>query len=245
MARERFVRARIVQQRFERQLAAVARQINGLIKGVAPDGDVKLRDMPALNELMERYSHTLEPWAESVTYRMQAEVSQRDYKAWTDLGQTMGRELRLELNNAPAGQALRESLQEQIKAITSLPLRASERVYAYAQKMLAESGRADELKKQILRTGHVSVGQAKVIARTAVATVSSKLTQVRAEHLGSEGYFWRTARDRDVRPAHKKLEGKFILWSQPPVVDSKGRRAHAGQDIQCRCYPEPTLPDIV
>jgi SPP1 gp7 family putative phage head morphogenesis protein len=237
------MRARIAQAQFERQLNSVGRQVSMLIKGIAPDGNISLRDVARVRDTLRRYSEALHPWAESVTERMHAEVSQRDMKAWLDLGRTMGRELRLQLEDSRPGMELRDALNQQVELITSLPLKAAQRVHTYAQKLLVESGRAAELQKEILRTGEVTVFQAKRIAHTETSRTASLLTQVRAEHLGSEGYIWRTALDRAVRPLHKKLEGKFIRWGNPPIAGSSGERAHAGQIYFCRCYPEPVIPD--
>jgi SPP1 gp7 family putative phage head morphogenesis protein len=244
VARERFVRARIVQQQFERQLAAVARQVGILIRGIAPDGNVQLRDMPVLRAILKKYSETLEPWAQAVVEKMQAEISQRDLKAWHGLAESVGRNLKLEIQAAPVGMKMRQMREEQIKLITSIPVEAATRVHEFSQKLLVESGRADELKREILRSGQVSASKARTIARTEVAKTASTLTQARAEHIGSTHYIWRTSMDPDVRLYHKRLEGKPIAWGDPPVVSDNGRRAHAGQDINCRCYPEPIIPDF-
>jgi SPP1 gp7 family putative phage head morphogenesis protein len=245
MARERFRKARLAQAAFERNLNGVARQINLLIRGITPTGKMTQADLRKLRELLRQYSHTLEPWAVSITERMQSEVSQRDATAWGQLGESLGRELRKEIDHAPTGRELRSLMAEQVKLITTMPIEAANRVQEYAFKLLTSSGRAEELQREILRTGAVTLGVAQRIARTQVATTASTLTRVRAEHLGSEGYFWRTARDKQVRPSHRKLEGKFIKWGDPPVVDDKGRRAHAGTDYNDRCYPEPVLPDVL
>lgn len=245
IARQRFLRARIAQQAFERQLAAVARQVGQLIKGVAPDGKVDPKDLPMLRDMLRRYSDTLQPWATSVAARMQSDVSQRDLQAWTQLSREIGRELRSQLEAAPVGMQLRDAMSQQVNLITSLPLRAAERVQDYAFRALTQSTRAKEFQQEILRTGQVTLFQAKMIARTETSKTASLLVQGRAEHIGSEGYFWRTARDRDVRPLHRKLEGKFIRWGDPPIAGSNGERAHAGQIYFCRCYPEPVIPDEV
>lgn len=96
----------------------------------------------------------------------------------------------------------------------------------------------------ILASGEVSKSHATLIARTETARVSSLLTQARAEHIGSEGYIWRTAHDADVRELHVELEGKFIYWNAPPVAGSSGERAHAGQIYNCRCWAEVILPAL-
>lgn len=80
-----------------------------------------------------------------------------------------------------------------------------------------------------------------VIARTEVARTSSVLTQARAEHAGSTGYIWRTARDGDVRPSHKAMNGRFVRWGEPPTLDNL--RGHAGCLPNCRCYADPVIPD--
>jgi hypothetical protein len=239
VARQRFLRARAAQDLYARQLKGVARQIDLLVKGLAPQGDINLRDIPAMRDILRRYSETLRPWATSVTARMHAEISQRDLKAWTDLGRTIGREIRKQVEEAVPGMELRNAMEQQVELITTLPLNAAKRVHEYAQKLYARSGRADELKAEILRTGKVSAGEAKRIAFTQVSRTSSLLTETRAKHIGSPGYFWRTAKDRDVRPMHKALEGKFIEWGNPPIAGSNGARAHAGQIYFC--FPGDTL----
>jgi uncharacterized protein with gpF-like domain len=68
------------------------------------------------------------------------------------------------------------------------------------------------------------------------------LTQARAEHIGSEGYIWRTSNDSDVRHSHKEMNGRYVRWDTPPRL-SDGTVTHAGQIYNCRCYPEPVIPD--
>jgi SPP1 gp7 family putative phage head morphogenesis protein len=154
----------------------------------------------------------------------------------------MSRALKDEIRTAPTGEALRRLLDEQVHLITSLPLDAAERVHEIATKQLYSGDRADVLAKQILRSGDVSKSRANLIARTEVARAASGLVQARATHVGSEGYVWRTANDRDVRKSHKGMSGKFVRWDSPPVLDKM--RGHAGQFPNCRCYPEPVVPDF-
>ena len=58
--------------------------------------------------------------------------------------------------------------------------------------------------------------------------------------MGSLGYIWRTARDGDTRPSHRAMEGKFVKWDEPQLLD--GMTGHAGEFPNCRCYPEPVIP---
>jgi SPP1 gp7 family putative phage head morphogenesis protein len=242
LARERFSKSRLMEKQYERQLLTVARYTGALIKSFAPSGIVT--DMPGLMTVLNRYVETLRPWAFAVSSRMQAQVSQRDEKAWIDLGREVGRELRREIAKAPTGRALKSSLAEQVDLITTIPLKAAQRVHLLTQKALSESTRSSEIQKEIMRSGKVTQFEARRIAQTEVGRTASVLTETRARSIGSEGYFWRTAKDSDVRDLHKKLEGKFIRWDNPPIAGSRGERAHAGAIYFCRCYPEVTIPDM-
>jgi len=198
-----------------------------------------------LQMILQHYSNVLRPWAISVAGRMQAQVDKRDVAAWEELARTMGRTLRGRVLRANTVGPLQEALAQQVDLITSLPTEAAERVQELTVQALFEAQRAEPIAQQILKSGQVAVNRARTIARTEVARTASMLTQVRAEFIGSEGYIWRTSGDSDVRPLHKKLEGKFIRWDDPPIVGENGERAHAGQIYNCRCWPEPVIPDLV
>src|SRR6267154_1063521 len=119
-ARQRFNRSRIAEIAYERQLAQVGHNIGSLIKGMAPEGIVS--DVGVLQRILGQYSGILQPWAKTVVERMHAEVSQRDIRAWAELGRSIGQSLKKEILHAPTGAALRAEMQEQIKSITSLPI---------------------------------------------------------------------------------------------------------------------------
>lgn len=105
--------------------------------------------------------------------------------------------------------------------------------------------RASETAKEIERTGDVTRSRADLIARTETTRAATSMVEARARHVGSEGYIWRTVGDVDVREIHKKLEGKFVRWDSPPVAGENGERAHAGAIYNCRCWPEPVIPDSI
>lgn len=154
----------------------------------------------------------------------------------------MSRGLRREIQTAPTGELFQALLNEQVTLIKSLPLEAAQRVHELTIKGLEDSTRASEIAKEIARSGEVAMSRANLIARTEVARTASTLTQSRAEHVGSEGYIWRTSDDSDVRHSHKQMNGKFVRWDSPPTL-SDGTTTHAGQIYNCRCYPEPVLPE--
>ncbi|MDR1730984.1 MAG: hypothetical protein LBR61_02715 [Synergistaceae bacterium] len=52
---------------------------------------------------------------------------------------------------------------------------------------------------------------------------------------GSMGYIWHAGRN-GCCPAHRKLEGRFVPWEKPPLVD--GVAVHAGERAGCSCTRE-------
>lgn len=95
--------------------------------------------------------------------------------------------------------------------------------------------RAESLAKIIEERYPVSRRKARFLARQETSLMTSEYKRQRGKMAGSPGYIWRGAMDERERPSHRALEGKFISWDNPPVVETDGRRAHAGEDFGCRC----------
>lgn len=238
-ARERFLAGRLAEKQYAIRLRQVAKHVGELVRGMAPDGLVT--DVAALISILNRYGETLKPWAESVASRMIEDVSRRDATAWEKHGKAIGQALRKEINSAPTGHAFRTSLAEQVTKITSLPREAAERVYRLTSEALPTGRRAADIAQEILNSGEVTKSSAMMLARTGVSSTATQLTKSRALFIGSEGYFWRTSKDAAVRPSHRKMEGVFVRWDSPPTLD--GFQGHCGEYANCRCFPEPVIPD--
>lgn len=240
--RAHFAKVKKAEAAYARKLKGIARQVGELADGFNPT------NVSAIDELvrvLKFYAQAIAPWARATAASMLADVLMRDERAWVRKGQEMGRELRKEIAMAPLGGTYREMLDLQVNLITSLPLDAAERAQGFARETIFTGQRAAYVAEQIKKTGHVTAFRAKMIARTEVARAASALMQVRAEHIGSTGYIWRTVGDSDVRPSHKKLDGKFIEWAHPPLCDPPDYYAHAGQIFFCRCWPDPVLPEHI
>lgn len=252
--RRAFNSVRKAERAYGNALASIARQIGAFARGFDP---AEPNSMTMFENLLSRYSEAIKPWATATAQRMLVDVSRRDEAVWNSLAQDMSRSLREEVRDAPTGELLRQMLNEQVDLITSLPRGAAQRVHKLVLEGMEGGTRASEIAAEIMRSGQVTKSRAMLIARTEVARAASGLVQARSVHVGSEGYIWRTAEDSDVRPAlslpakqrakfvgsHRKLNGKFIRWDSPPVSGQRGERAHAGQIYNCRCYPEPVIPD--
>lgn len=255
-AREAFAEVRNAERWYGLQLRKVARHIEDLVKGVNP------RDRPDLitmRYILERYADILKPWARTMAQRMIDDVSRRDIRAWNLHARAMGQEMRREILNAPTGELARQLMEDQVHLITSLPLQAAQRVHELSMGNLYSGARAAEVAKHLMETGQVTKSRADLIARTEAGRVSTAFTKVRAQFIGSEGYIWRSAGDWLVRPAigtphfsqlntlargsHRKLEGTFHKWDDPPIAGPKGERAHPGSIYNCRCYAEVVVPE--
>lgn len=237
-ARQRFSRARLAEKQYGRQLHAVAREVGNIVQGFTHEN--LRQELTGMVDALHKYAGILTPWARSVATRMLAEVAARDEKAWRGHAEEMGTLMRREIRQAPIGEVVRRSMAEQVDLITSLPREAAVRVQSLAVRSLSTGERPEAIAREIMRTGEVTASRAATIARTEVGRASTALTQARAEYVDSEGYIWRDAGDGDVRPSHRRMEGRFVRWDSPPMLD--GLTGHAGALPNCRCYPEPVLP---
>lgn len=201
--------------------------------------------MPKAEQILYRYAEALSAWAEATALRMLRDVEAVDRAGWAVLSAEMSQEIRREIERAPTGQILRHRLDEQVSLIKSIPLDAAKRVHELTLRGLETSTLGDEIRKAILASGDVAASRATLIARTEVARTASLLTQARAEFVGSTHYIWRTSGDTDVRPGHRAMNGKVFRWDDPPEVEENGRvmRHHPGQIWNCRCFPEPIIPE--
>lgn len=236
--RERFAKARRAETQYAVSLRKVARQVGEFVNAfnfTEPSAVARLK------ALLDRYAEIITPWARTTATRMLHDVSRRDLSAWAKQSRYMARSLEAEIRSAPTGVAMRSLLEENVKLITSLPIEAGRRVQKIAVESITTGARASELAKEIMKSGEVTKSRANLIARTETGRAASTLTMVRAESIGSVGYIWRTARDSDVRPSHKKMEGQVVEWDKPPTLD--GLTGHAGAIPNCRCYMEVIVPD--
>lgn len=94
----------------------------------------------------------------------------------------------------------------------------------------------ESLTDMIMKEWDVSANKANFLARQETSLFFSKFSMNRAKSAGVRKYRWSTSHDIRVRDRHKELDGTIHSVDDPPVVDLKtGRRAHPGEDYNCRC----------
>lgn len=110
--------------------------------------------------------------------------------------------------------------------------------------------RHEEIAKQILGSGKDELGKvsrfkqaktrANLIGRDQINKLNGQLTELRQTNAGVKKYIWRTVGDNRVRDKHAALEGNEYTWEKgaPGGI-------HPGDEIQCRCYAEPVLDDLL
>ena len=115
---------------------------------------------------------------------------------------------------------------------------------------------AEEIERDFIRAGGIEARKAKkrakLIARDQVASLQGDITRVRQQSIGVERYVWRTSIDERVRSSHRAREGEIFEWGKPigPQLRKKGLTVdtidgHPGKPINCRCYAEPVLEDLI
>jgi len=239
-AQEKFLKSRKAELDYARKLRSVAKQIDHIVRGMAPNGVVDNIDQ--LVRSLRQYSETIGPWARSVAARMLQEIARRDADMWKQMSNEMGRDLQFMIENAPIGHAMAVALNEQVTLIKSLPLEAAQRVHDLTILGLSDSTRAKDIANEIMSSGQVARSRATLIARTEVGRTATELTKTRAEAAGITHYIWRTSGDSDVRLSHKKMNGQVVAFNKMPTL-SDGTTCHAGAIYNCRCYPEPIIPE--
>lgn len=153
------------------------------------------------------------------------------------------RALGIDLTTNPDLRTLRTAFRKQnVALIKTLCTTHVQRV----ARVLREAGagtRVEDIARSIRDATGATKSRAALIARDQVLTLNSEITQARHEAAGITEYVWSASRDERVRPRHRELDGTRQRYDQPPVVDPRtGRRAHAGQDFQCRCVCDPVIP---
>jgi SPP1 gp7 family putative phage head morphogenesis protein len=219
-------------------LRKLSQHVAAVVEGIQPTTP---ESAAAVERALTKYAESITEWAHSVAGRMLTSVAKTDERQWMAATREMSTALRNQIKAAPIGVTMRQLLEDQVHLIQSIPLDAAKRVHGLVLQNMESGGRASSIVDEIMRTGEVTKGRATMIARTETSRAATALTQARAIHVGSDGYIWRSCRDSRVRPSHKKMEGRFVRWDQPPTLD--GLTGHAGALPNCRCYPEPVIPE--
>ncbi len=105
------------------------------------------------------------------------------------------------------------------------------------------------IRQQLEETFDLSRSRADLIARDQTTKFHARLSRLRLQGQGVDRYRWQTSQDQRVRDTHRHLNGTLQNFNRPPVTVTSGRRAgernNPGEDIQCRCWAEPLIEDLI
>ena len=104
---------------------------------------------------------------------------------------------------------------------------------------MTHGSRAEVVADRLREGTRITARKATMIARDQIASLQGQVAAARQTRLGVERYRWRTVGDARVRTAHQLREGQIFAWDKPPPD------GHPGAPINCRCYAEPVLEDVL
>jgi SPP1 gp7 family putative phage head morphogenesis protein len=245
-------RGRANGKKFERYLSAMAREIQKIVGNVED-----LEGADAAVARLSRYERALAKWADDTARKMVTEADKINARNWVnwdkeqrseyvrgrkERGELISKALRRERLTKPQNEMIQALSKEAAGFIKSVPENVRQRIVDRAEDLRNGGIRQSEFVDEVQRLGGVSESRARLIARTEMSRATTILTQSRAESVGSTHYIWRTAMDGIVRDDHRELEGKVFAWDDPPMHDD-GYAYHPGAFPNCRCVPEPLIPE--
>lgn len=149
---------------------------------------------------------------------------------------------------------LNQEINAFVKSNVDLIKTIPERYFSDIQEVVFRGARQgirhEEIRKELVSRYGKTRNIAKRIARDQINKFNGQLTQLRQTSLGVKRYTWVTAGDERVRgnpsgrspdaiPSHFARNGKKYSWNNPPTG------GHPGEAIQCRCWAEPILEDLI
>lgn len=226
---------------YERALRNVARQCGNILRGILSDDPLNPDKERSLSQALNSYSELIGPWALHLCNNILRQVDNQDKFAWRQHTRNMSIALRREVESTPTGSVVQMLLRQNVDLIKSIPRQAAQRVSGLVQENMMGGKRSSEIAKKIMETESVTKSRATLIARTETSKAALALTQARAQNVGSDGYVWRTSGDMIVRDSHRKMNGLYVRWDSPPVLDKMS--GHAGGYPNCRCWTDVVLPE--
>lgn len=230
----------------------VLQKLRPLLRGVAEESqsdglrrdadDEESRLEAALNSAAQAWSREFTgSKLESLAFKAGEAASQHQKRQWVrQVKAVIG--IEPDTVEAWAPSALESFSRENASLIGTLSEETVEDVRTTVLEAVRKGARHETVSKLLTERMGVSKSRAKLIARDQIGKVTATFEKERQVRSGVTQYIWRTVRDNRVRERHEELQGKTFSWDDPPVVDPKtGRKAHPGEDFQCRCWAEPVL----
>lgn len=128
---------------------------------------------------------------------------------------------------------------ENVALIKDIPARIVRDVELASTRAVASGTRWEVLAKDLEARFGYGRDRAKLIARDQVGKLNGQINAQRQRDIGVRRFIWRTMNDERVRDDHEHLADEIFEYDNPPA------EGLPGEPIQCRCYAEPMLEDIL
>lgn len=132
-----------------------------------------------------------------------------------------------------------------VSLIKSIPQTYFEQVEKITVAGLAGGRRHEAIAKDLEERFGVAESSARLVARDQTLTAMAEVNRIRQENMGVTRYIWRSVQDERVRNAHDEFDGNTYSWDDPPGDGSPQEGTHPGTAINCRCYADPILDDLL
>ena len=124
---------------------------------------------------------------------------------------------------------------------------AKKRIPEMRQKVgqaVLEGYREIDVQKMLEKEYGIAERKAKFLAQNETSIMLAQIKKVHYKSMGFDGFQWHTILDARERPEHRKLNGKFFTFDNPPVIDERtGQRGLPGETYNCRCGMTPVMAD--
>lgn len=236
---------------YSKELFNVSRQINKLIKTytskLKKKEKITQKDVVLLRKALKEYSKKVKVWAGLPVNRLVYNVERQSLNMWKKHSEEIAALMKKEVKKEEMKKALKENVKENVNLITSIPVKAAERVFDIVQRGIEESKRAEIVANEIETIGNTTRARTLLIARTETSRMVTKMIETRAEAVGINWFVWHSVHDRKTRPGHRLLDGVLVKWSDPPSPEKLAgeKRVYGnylpGGIFNCRCWAAPLI----
>jgi SPP1 gp7 family putative phage head morphogenesis protein len=154
-----------------------------------------------------------------------------------------GLDLTIGFNSNATRAALSMKVKENVQLIKTMSDRHFSSLQSNVLSAITQGKRVEEIESIIDDRFSSMESNAELIARDQVGKLNGQLTEMTQTEMGLTRYRWRGVGDQRERDSHRALEGEVFSWAEPPIVD--GESVNPGIAIQCRCYAEPVIEDLL
>lgn len=206
-------------------------------------------DGKRLNEMFDRISERVyKEWDPNRLTKLAKKIATRTSDLQkAELGKALSSQIGIDPTIALGGdrQRIRDFTAENVALIKSIPQQYLDRVEATVTRGVSSGQRHEQIAEQIAEDYGVSQRRAELIARDQTLSFYGSLNAARQQALGVDKYIWRSVSDERVRNSHSDFDGNTYSWDDPPGDGSAQEGTHPATAINCRCFADPILEDLL